>query len=129
LVALKLWAWLNSKAGIRTYQEVLEELEGHGSRRNVQRWLRRFQPRAMGIQQAIRLAVIERCEPRPLERIFPAGLDPPESVRRKRWQDGSMVGRLWTGLALLLGAACDLNLPVPILLAEARGRCAEIVIE
>ncbi len=33
-----------------------------------------------------------------------------------------MVGRLWTALAMLFGASCELKLPSSILLAEARRR-------
>lgn len=126
VVTLKLWSWLDSTVGLHRYTESHEALEGHGSRRSVQRWLRRYGPRALEIQQAIRLAAIERCEPRPLERIFPTGLDPPERLRRKQWKGAIWVGRLWTALALLLGAAFKLKVPIPNLLAEARRRCERI---
>jgi len=122
IVALKLWAWLDAEVGLHRYAEVFAALGERGSRRSVQRWLRRLSPRAMEIQQAIRLAVIERCEPRPLEWIFPTGLDPPERVRRKRWQDAKLVGRLWTALAMLFGTSSDLMISPTILLAEARRR-------
>ena len=121
IVTLRLWAWLDADVGLHT----VEGLPGRGSRRSMQRWLRRLLPRAMDIQQAIRLAVINRSEPRPLERIFPVGLDPPQRVRRKRWKDGQMVASLWTALAMLLGASCDLKIPIATLLAEARGRCGD----
>ncbi len=123
VVTLKLWAWLDADAGLHKYPEFVDGLRGCGSRRSVQRWLRKLLPRAMDIQQAIRLAVINRCEPRPLERIFPCGLDPPLRVHRKRWRDGSLVYPLWTALAMLFGASNDLEIPIATLLAEARGRC------
>lgn len=123
IVSLKLWAWLDAKVGLHNYAEFRPELQDCGSRRSLQRWLRKLLPSAMDIQQAIRLAVIKRCEPRPLERIFPGGLDPPLRVDRKRWQDGSLVGSLWTALAMLFGTSSDMKLHVATLLAEARRRC------
>lgn len=126
VVTLKLWAWLDANVGLHQYAELVEGLSECGSRRSVQRWLRRLLPHAMDIQQAIRLAVINRCEPRPLERIFPCGLDPPLRVQRKRWCDVRSVGSLWTAFAMLLGASCDLKIPCATLLAEARRRCDRI---
>lgn len=123
VLVLKLWAWLDAQEGLHRYEELCPELDEVGSRRSVQRWLHKLLPRALDIQQAIRLAVINRCEPRPLERIFPCGLDPPQRVRRKRWVDGSSVCRLWTALAMLLGASRALNVYCATLLAEARRRC------
>ena len=126
IIVLKLWAWIDAEVGLHKYAELLPELQGCGSRRSVQRWLRKLLPRALDIQQAIRLAVINRCEPRPLERIFPCGLDPPPRVHRKRWRDGLMVTSLWTALTMLFGASCDLKIPCATLLAEARRRCDRI---
>jgi len=123
VLVLKLWAWIDAELGLHKYPEVQPGLASCGSRRSVQRWLAKLAPRAMEIQQAIRLAVINRCEPRPLEQIFPAGLDPPERVRRKRWKDGPVVTRLWTALAMLFVASCDLKITCATLLAEARRRC------
>ncbi|NOZ95492.1 MAG: hypothetical protein GXP47_12265 [Acidobacteria bacterium] len=119
VVTLQLWTWIDADVGLHK----VEGLQGCGSRRSMQRWLRRLLPHAMEIQQAVRLAVINRSEPRPLERIFPVGLDPPQRVRRKRWRNGWMVASLWTALAMLFGSSYNLQLPVAILLAEARGRC------
>lgn len=85
VLSVKLWAWLDAEVGLHSYAEVLPGLDGLGSRRSVQRWCKRLGACALEIQQAIRLAVIERSEPRPLERVFPAGLDPPEKLRRQRY--------------------------------------------
>jgi hypothetical protein len=126
VVTLKLWAWIDSELGLHNYPEFLPSLQDCGSRRSVQRWLRRLQPQALGIQQAVRLAAIERCEPRPLERLFPAGLSPPARVCRKRWQDTKSVSRLWRALSLLFGVCTKLTIPLAIMLAEARGRFADL---
>ncbi len=123
IVVLTLWSWLDGDAGVEGYRHALPGLEQHGSRRSVQRWLRRALPQSLKIQQAIRRAVIERCEPRPVEHLFPSGLSPPEGLVQRRWRTPSEVYPLWRGLALLMLAATTLDLPIPVLLAEARGRC------
>jgi len=122
VICLKLWAWLDSSHGVRTCPEVWPSLSGVGCARTVQRWGRRAQSQAMEIQQAIREAVIERCEPRPVEFLFPSGLPPPERLMRRRWRDPAAVSTLWRALALLFGGAIGLDVPATLLLAEARGR-------
>lgn len=122
LVAVKLWAWLDGGRGLRTCEEKLPHLQGIYCCRTVHRWLHRLLPFAQQIEQASRLAVINRCESQPLERLFPAGLSPPEKLRRRRWLDGSSVSRLWTALALLFGASDVFNRPLATLLAETRKR-------
>jgi hypothetical protein len=123
IVVLKLWALLDGSAGLHTSREVLPELEGHVSPRTTSRWLRRVLPRGLELQQAVRRAVIERCEPRPIERWFPTGLPPPQGLLCRRWRDPSAVTTLWRALALLLVGAIELSVPTALLLAEARGRC------
>ncbi len=122
VVFLALWAWLSSDAGLHRHDPVFPDIDGCGSRRTVQRWLARVRPYAMAIQQAIRLAVIERSEPRPVERLFPQGLSPPRGLLRRRWKDPRPVGRLWRALVIAIQGSLATSTPLSILLAEARGR-------
>ena len=123
-VALKLWVWLDADAGICRYDEPVSVAGLGGSRRTVQRWLRRALPLAMTTLRAVRRAVIERSEPRPMEQLFPRGVPPPDSLRRRPWREPASVCSLWQALALLLRGAGALNVHPPVLLAEARGRQA-----
>ena len=122
ILFLKLWAWLSANKGLHRCQEMLPSLEDCGSRRSVQRWLAQATAKAMQIQQAIRLAIVERCEPRPMERLFPGGLSPPEGLRTRRWKDYTPIVHLWRALALALKGSVVLSTSLCILLAEARGR-------
>ena len=124
IVLLLLWTWLDSPHGLdhKDRREVIDGVERCGSRRTIQRWLRRLLPHAMAIQQAFRRAVIERCEPRPVESLFKGGLSPPKALGRRRWKDPSVVECLWRALAILFIGALVLDVPVACLLAEARGR-------
>jgi hypothetical protein len=123
IVVLKLWAGLDGGEGLCNSDDVLPDLQGQVHERTVERWLHRALPHALEIEQSIRRAVLERCEPRPVERLFPTGLSPPEGLLRRRWRDPSLVGILWRALALLLVGAVELSVPAALLLAEARGRC------
>lgn len=122
VVLLKIWAWLDGGAGVCRYEEpsCIERLGG--SRRTVQRWLRRALPMAADTLQAVRRAVIERSEPRPMEQLFPRGLPPPDELQRRHWRSPASVSTLWQACALLIGGAVALNVNAPVLLAEARGR-------
>lgn len=122
IVALSLWSWLDAAGGLHIYDEVLPGLEDHVSRRNVQRWMRRALAGSLETQQSIRHAVIERSEPRPVERLFPGGPSPPERRSDRRWPVPKRVSKLKTGLAFTIGGALALQIPIPCLLAEARGR-------
>lgn len=124
IVLLLLWAWLDSPLGLdhKDRREVIVGLERCGSRRTIQRRLHRLLPHALEIQQAIRRAVIERCEPRPVESLFKGGLSPPKALVRRRWKSPSLVERLWRALAILMLGALVLDVPIAHLLAEARGR-------
>lgn len=124
VVVLKLWAWLDGAAGLYTYAEPDCVRQLGGSRRTVQRWLGRALPLATQTLQAIRRAVIERSEPRPMEQLFPRGIPPPEKLRRRHWRVPASVYNTWQACALLLGGAIALNVNAPVLLAEARGRQA-----
>jgi len=126
IVALKLWAGLDGGDGLCNSHDVLPELQGHVHERTVERWLQRVLPHALEIEQSTRRAVMERCEPRPVERLFPTGLSPPEGLLRRRWRDPSAVVTLWRALALLFVGAIELSVPASLLLAEARGRCGTL---
>lgn len=121
-VLLKLWPWLNGGGGLHNAGEVSHALDDHGCSRTVQRWLQRACEQALEIQQAIRGALIERCEPRPVEHIFPRGLSPPESLTRRRWKEPELVTTLHRALTMLFVGAVELGIPTAVLLAEARGR-------
>lgn len=117
VLALELWAWLTSDRGVHTAPSPLPAQDP----RTRQRHLHRLLPRALEIQQAIRRALIERSEPRPLERIFPGGLPPPATLKRK-WSAPATVETLWRALALLLEGSAGLVVPAALLLVEARRR-------
>ena len=121
---LLMYGWLQAAQGAARHHAVLDVLEGAKTRRTLMRWFRRACPRAEETQQAIRLAVIERSEPRPVERLFPRGLSPPDSLGQRNWRDPQAVAILWGGLAMLITGAVKLKVPAAILLAEARGRSA-----
>jgi len=122
IVILKLWPWLNGDAGLHNVAQVSHALDDHACTRTVQRWLRKLGARALEIQQAIRSALIERCEPRPVEHLFPGGLSPPESLARRRWREPDSVTTLHRALTMLFVGVIELDLPTAVLLAEARGR-------
>jgi hypothetical protein len=122
IVFLRIWAWIGSEVGFQKRREVLEALEECGSDRSVQRWTARALDRAMEIQQAIRLAIIEESEPRPIESMFEGGLSPPEAVMKRRWRSPSNVETLWRAYAMLLVAARELARHASCLLAGARRR-------
>ena len=121
ILSLKLFSWL-STSGIHTSTEVIDSLEGVVSARTLQRLMTRLRPHAFEAEHAIRAALIERCEPRPFERLFPGGLSPPAALLRRQWQAPLAIGRLWRALTMALIGAAKLGMSPPILLAEARGR-------
>lgn len=122
IVVLTLWAWLVSGQGAETYDDAFPSLSERPSRRTVQRWMRRALEHATTTQQLVRFAVIERGEPRPMKRLFPSGLAPPGNVDRRRWRDRLLVEALRGGLEIVVDGAVVFNVPLPLLLAEARGR-------
>ncbi|MBI4933412.1 MAG: hypothetical protein HY828_06005 [Actinobacteria bacterium] len=129
VIALKLWSWLDGGRGVASAPSVVEDVDDRPCPRTVQRWLLRAQRYAMEIQQAIRLAVIERSEPRPVETLFPGGLSPPDHLVRRRWRDPPALDKLWRALALLMSGARGLCVPAAVLLAEARGRWDETLVK
>ena len=117
-----LWGWLSSAHGLYRHEPVVRGADRAVSRRTMQRWLRRAVRHAMAIQQAIRLTVIQRCEPRPVESLFPRGLSPPSSLMRRAWKDPPGIERLWRGLAFAVRGSLRFRVWLSTLLAEARGR-------
>jgi hypothetical protein len=117
LVALELWCCLDTALGLHRYPSLFEP---GPARRTVQRWLARALPLASATQHALRHAIIERSEPRPVETLFPGGLSPPEALLRRSRHDPSTASTLWRGLALLFVGASKLGLSLAPLLAEAR---------
>lgn len=122
VLVLVLWGWLDGEAGLHRHRARLPELEGTASLRTLQRWLRRTAAVGLAIQQAVRRAIIERCEPRPAEHLLLAGRDPPVRILAPGWANPNGVEALWRGLALLFRGAVELEVPLSNLLAEARGR-------
>ena len=132
VIVLMVFSWLDSGRGL-SHKDRHEPIVGAGEacacRRTIQRWLHKLLPHAMDIQQAIRRAVIERCEPRPVETLFEGDLSPPKGLERRRWKDPSSVSQLWRAFAILFRGALGLDVPVAHLLAEARGRWGDPKIE
>jgi hypothetical protein len=128
VIAVRLWSWLDGEHGVQSAPVVVVDEQDRPCPRTVQRWQSRAQPCAMEIQQAIRLAVIERSEPRPVETLFPGGLSPPGHMLRRPWRDPPALDKLWRALAMLLGGALGLCVPAAVLLAEARGRWDETTV-
>lgn len=122
IVVLQLWSWMDGDAELIHHDALLPGLERVRSTRTIQRWMRRLRERALELQQAIRAAIIERCEPRPMEQLFEGGLSPPAWVRRRWRKAAPLVDRLWTAFAMMFGAAIRLEIPASVLLAEARRR-------
>jgi len=122
IVVLCLWAWLASDAGVEAYDDVFPSLSERPSRRTVQRWLGRAAAHATTTQQFFRFAVIERGEPRPMKRLFPSGLAPPGNEDGRRWKAAASVELLRGGLEIAVDSAVSFDVPLALLLAEARGR-------
>lgn len=117
LIASLLMHMLTALVGLHSPRSCLPEL---CSRRQMQRYLASALRHAERSQQAIRLALIERCEPRPVESLWESGLDPPEQVGRRSQHPGAPV--TWRALEMLNQGALHLQIPISHLLAEARGR-------
>lgn len=122
VVVLCLWAWLVSGSGAEVYEDVFPSLSERPSRRTRQRWMKRALAHATSTQQFLRLVVIERGEPRPMKRLFPSGLAPPGDEDRRRWRDRALVEALRAGLEIVVNGAVSFDVPLALLLAEARRR-------
>ncbi|MBC8425335.1 hypothetical protein H8E07_14540 [bacterium] len=93
---------------------------GARSLRQLQRDLAAACELAEPTQRAVRLALMHRCVPRPVESLWEAGLDPPpELARRCRHSSAPLI---WRALEMLRTGAEQLGTPTISLLAEARGR-------
>lgn len=120
VVVLQLFAWLDASVGLHRFDALFGALDDRPSRRTVQRWLTRFQPRALELQQHARRVVLTyRDEPRSLDMLFPGGIPPPPALRRRPWREPHRVGQLFRALAMVLGAAVAMNVPVALLVTEA----------
>ena len=122
IVVLRIWSCVSSKVGFHNRSEVFEDLDECGTDRTVQRWTTGALSNAIEIQQALRHAIIEEAEPRPVESLFEGGLSPPDAVMNRRWKNPSDVAALYRAYAMLLVAARKLAKPASYLLAEARRR-------
>jgi hypothetical protein len=108
--------------GAEVYDDVFPSLSERPSRRTVQRWMKRALAHATSTHQFFRFAVIERGEPRPMKRLFPSGLAPPDVVDRRRWMAAASVELLRGGLEIAVDSAVSFDVSLALLLAEARGR-------
>lgn len=125
LLVLLLWWWLDRGVGLHDRDEQDPGFLDAVSKRTVQRYLRSMQVHALRFHQVCREVVVARCEPRPIELLFPRGLSPPERLRRHRWPNFPGINQLWTAIAFILRTAIELQIPTAVLLAEARGREAQ----
>lgn len=118
VVATSLWGWVTGPDGLHRHEPALPALAERPSTRTVQRWLARAQVHADETATALRRAVLERSEPRPMESHVGGGLSPP----CRRWGSSPAVTKLHSSLSLLYEGAAALDVHVSVLLAEARGR-------
>jgi len=118
LIVLCLWSYLVSMGGMHHCLpgEVSEDI----STRTVARHLRSAKALAVETQQAIREVLIRKTEPRPVEDLFPGGLDPPVSLRRKQNKEPDSAGTLWRALFMLRQGAQSLSIDPRTLLAWAQ---------
>jgi len=118
LIVLCLWNYLVSPAGIHRCLPgaVSEDI----SARTVVRHLQSAKAVAAETQQFIREVLIRKMEPRPVEELFPGGLDPPETLRRKRFKEPDTAWTLWRALHMLRQGAEVLCIDPRTLLAWAQ---------
>ena len=120
VVFLTLAAWLLAGNGL--HRTAWPWPDDRPSRRTAQRWLECLRPDALRWQHAIRLAVIDRLAPRPLEEFLPTGGIPPPKGRNPSHMSAA-VWQLHRGLWLLQEAEALLeDTPARTLLVEARRR-------
>ena len=120
-VLLALWSWLATPGGL-LHRRGHPAVGRRPADRTLQRWMARAKPHALRLQQAIRLVAIEKCEPRPAERLWEEIRGPPDGLVRRLFADPLGIETLWRTLAMLWPTADVLSLTIPCLLAEARGR-------
>jgi len=123
IVAAALWCWLDGLRGVHTFETPFHD---GPAPRTILRWHRRARENALDTQHAIRAVLVERCEPRPVEQLFPGGVSPPGCLLRHGWRDLGRTSTLCQGLTMLFRGAEKLApkvwIPTPALLAEARGK-------
>ena len=124
IVVLRIWTFISSKHGIHKREEVFPSLWScsGSSSRTVQRWTQRAFANSMEIQQAIRHCLIDKSEPRPVERLFDGGLSPPDGVSNRRWKSSQKLSELYRAYAMLFVAARALSKHASYLLAGAQRR-------
>ena len=96
LIVLCLWSYLVSMAGMHHCLPgaVSEDI----STRTVVRHLSSAKALAVETQQAIREVLIRKTEPRPVEDLFPGGVDPPRMLQKKQQHEPEKAGTLWRAL-------------------------------
>ena len=120
VVVLLLWEYLAGGAGFHNC--IPGEMAEVSSVRTLARYLEAAKAVALQTQQFIREVLIEKTEPRPVEDLFPGGLDPPESLMRKQRNDPARAATLWRALSMLYHGAKASKLDPSALLAWARKR-------
>lgn len=88
--------------------------------RTVGRWFRRACDVSVYTHQFTREAVLERCEPRPVEELFRSGLSPPPEVLRRPWNELQPISRVWSSLTMISLTTKYQKVPTAQLLARAR---------
>lgn len=117
LIILFLWSYLTSSEGM--HQCLPGEFSEDVSARTVARYLWSARRVATETQQFIREVLIQKIEPRPVEELFPGGLDPPESLRRKQSKEPDTAWSLWRALHMLRQGAQAIPIDPRTLLAWA----------
>ena len=117
LVAVLLLGALTARRGLHRAGPAVP---GARSVRQLQRDLAAACELAQPTQQAVRLTLMNRCVPRPVESLWKGGLDPPQELARRCRHSNAPV--TWTALEMLRRGAEQLGTPTVSLLAEARGR-------
>jgi hypothetical protein len=121
LIVVFLWSYLASPAGV--HHCVPGAFSEDVSARTVGRFIKAAGQRAETTQQFIREVLIRKMEPRPVEDLFPGGLDPPESLRRKQPGEPDTACTLWRALYLLRQGAQEVPIDPRALLAWANQTC------
>jgi hypothetical protein len=118
LIVVCMWSALVSSAGIHRCLPgaVSEDI----SVRTVARHVKAARAVAGETQQFIREVLIRKMEPRPVEDLFPGGLDPPATLRRKRFTEPDTAWTLWRALHMLRQGADVLSIDPRTLLAWAQ---------
>ena len=124
ILVLLLWHYLSTAAGL--HRCIPGQMAEVISERTLARYLKAAKKVATKTQQFIREVLIEKTEPRPVEDLFPGGLDPPESLLRKQRNDLARASTLWRGLCMLYQGAKALRLDPRALLAWARKRSRKL---